>query len=83
MSTIGKLERLAVVEVPQHQDDPDPPTPDELAALRSFAAEHGRCWKAELHRQWMSALANPTLHNLRNRLGPSWLAKFRLPHHLK
>lgn len=54
-------------------------TGEELAAIRAFAARHGRCWKAELNRQWMNASASTDLHRLRNRLGPSWLANFRLP----
>lgn len=53
-------------------------TTEEIAAIRAFAAEHGRYWKAELRRQWMNASAAPILHRLRNRLGPSWLVKFRL-----
>ncbi|MBM3606623.1 MAG: hypothetical protein FJX25_18515 [Alphaproteobacteria bacterium] len=53
-------------------------TAEERKALRTFATEHGRCWKAELRTQWMNATASPILHRLRNRLGPSWLARFRL-----
>lgn len=54
-------------------------TAEELDAIRAFAARHGRYWKAELRNQWMKASARPILHNLRNRLGPSWLVSFRLP----
>ena len=53
-------------------------TVEEREALRAFAAEQGRCWKAELRKQWMNASASPLLHGLRNRLGPSWLVRFRL-----
>lgn len=53
-------------------------TAEEWTALRAFATEHGRCWKAELRKQWMNASAIPVLHGLRNRLGPSWLDRFRL-----
>lgn len=57
---------------------PAEPSPAEVAALRAFANAHGRYWKAELRRQWMNASASPTLHHLRNRLGPAWLCGYRL-----
>jgi hypothetical protein len=62
-------------------------TSDELAALRAFAAEHGRYWKAHLADvYWYHARVwrEPTgchgyhLHGLRNRLGPQWLKTFKL-----
>lgn len=68
--TIGDLKRSAGI---------DRLTADELAALHDFAAAHGRYWKAALRDQWMKASAPPALHRLRNRLGPSWLMRFRLP----
>lgn len=54
-------------------------TTEELAALQTFAAVHGRRWKAALRDQWMNASATPVLHRLRNQLGASWLKRFRLP----
>ena len=62
-------------------------TETELQALQSFAADHGDAWKDELLFCWMAedvrgSVGNPdrgvTLHRLRNRLGPRWLAKFSL-----
>lgn len=55
------------------------PTPEEMVALRTFAAAQGRCWKAALRQKWMDASAPAILHGLRNRLGPTWLDRFRLP----
>lgn len=48
------------------------------AALSDYAAQHGRYWKAALRNQWMKANADPVLHRLRNRLGPSWLIRSHL-----
>ncbi len=64
-------------------------TPDELEALRAFAAAHGRSWKRALAetywpraRLWRdddgSTAHGEALHGLRNRLGPAWLARFQL-----
>lgn len=56
--------------------------PEELAALKAFAQQHGRSWKkvlAETYwpnaRIWRDQYA---LHNLRNDLGPEWLKDFTL-----
>ena len=60
-----------------------PLSADELLALRSYADEHGRRWKAALALDWYNARAagvrGSILHGLRNRLGPSWLVNFRFP----
>ncbi len=56
-----------------------PLTAEETAALRSYAAEHGRPWKRDLRTEWMRASALPVLHRLRNTHGPSWLDGYRLP----
>lgn len=64
------------------------PDADELAALQSYAAEHGRKWKAALSLDWYNARVSGTrempnrgaiLHGLRNHpgFGPSGLDKFR------
>lgn len=53
-------------------------TPADHAALRAFAARHGRNWKARLRDQWIAASAAPELHRLRNSHGPAWLATFSL-----
>lgn len=65
-------------------------TPQEIAALQAFATDHGRRWKSILletywynARLWRDCDGNTEqgsiLHGLRNRLGPAWLAGFRLP----
>lgn len=65
------------------------PSDDELAALRSYAAEHGRKWKEALSLDWYNARPSycadmpnrgSILHGLRNHpgFGPSGLAAFRL-----
>lgn len=52
----------------------------ELAALETFARRHGRGWKSALSAQWSTASTGVAeLQALRNRLGPRWLATFRLP----
>lgn len=61
------------------------PSAEELAALRTYAAEHGRHWKEALWASWMNGgdhlrqSDGAALQRLRNRLGPSWLAQYRLP----
>ena len=53
-------------------------TPEQVAALKEFAAENGRGWKRKLQEKWMKASAPPELHALRNSHGPSWLGKVKL-----
>jgi hypothetical protein len=62
-------------------------TSEEKQALRVFAAENGRSWKAKLSMvYWYNARIYrdrsgkqwPQLHSLRNEFGPSWLAKYKL-----
>ena len=60
------------------------PTPEQLAALEAFAARHGRTWKDKLATMWWTGRDTNEpdghlLRQVRNRLGPSWLVKFRLP----
>lgn len=55
------------------------PTPEQLAALEVYAAEHGRTWKAQLNDDWMNGRASGPLQQVRNQFGPSWLIRFRLP----
>lgn len=55
-----------------------PITPEELAALKAYAAKHGDSWKNFLNADWMRARAEPELHRLRNTHGPRWLATFKL-----
>ncbi len=58
-------------------------TPEQLSALREFAARHqGQDWKTKLSRAWM--LGNTQgeleeLYPLRNSHGPQWLAGFSFP----
>jgi hypothetical protein len=57
----------------------------ELAALASYATEHGRNWKEALRTDWMNAKVDgprgAILHGLRNStdFGPSGLVDFRFP----
>ncbi len=58
-------------------------TVEELTVLRNFARHYGRNWKAHLRWQWEHDYDTyqphaATLRSLRNRLGPSWLARFTL-----
>jgi hypothetical protein len=62
--------------------------PEELAALRLFAAENGAKWKEVLSmKYWYNARVYrakdgkeyPILHAMRNNLGPRWLADYKLP----
>lgn len=55
------------------------PTPEQLAALSAYAAEHGRTWKSQLNDDWMNGRASGPLQQVRNQFGPSWLVRFRLP----
>ena len=59
-----------------------PLSPDELTALESYAAKHGRAWKARLRDAWMSGGneegTGGVLRTLRNTHGPRWLEQFRL-----
>jgi hypothetical protein len=62
-------------------------TADELDALRSWAKQHGRCWKVPLRALWSFAVVtentstdvdrDTTVYCLRNSHGPSWLNGFR------
>lgn len=54
-------------------------TDEEMAAMRRFAARHGRTWKSELARQRMRGqLEDPTLVFLFNRIGSSGLRSLSL-----
>lgn len=60
--------------------------PEELQAIQTFAAHYGRKWKDKLaFEYWFTArifskagIEYPELQRLRNDLGPSWLAGFKL-----
>jgi hypothetical protein len=54
-------------------------TPAEYAAIREYALEHGRKWKEALRDDWMHARQPGHLQAVRNRLGPAWLVRFKLP----
>ncbi|MGX9944939.1 hypothetical protein ACTG4Q_20975 [Bradyrhizobium denitrificans] len=57
-------------------------TPEDIEALKAYAAEKGRSWKQHLAQDWMLGRAvgdrGVILYRLRNRLGPSWLVNYRL-----
>jgi hypothetical protein len=59
-------------------------TNEEEAALHAWAAEQGRTWKAALRDAWDTGNYGGSEHDaelqrIRNKLGPSWLVKYRLP----
>lgn len=59
------------------------PTSEQLAAVKAFAARHGRYWKRALNNAWFngSDAREPDgalLRQVRNQFGPSWLAKVKL-----
>lgn len=54
----------------------------ELKALWRWKRQHGKFWRTELGAFWEKERAHSdgaTLQQLRNRLGPTWLATFKLP----
>lgn len=60
------------------------PTPDQLQRLIRYAERHGPDWRSKLVHDWWTGrdAAQPDGHLLRqvrNQLGPTWLAKFQLP----
>lgn len=60
------------------------PTPDQLQRLVRYAERHGRDWKSHLTLDWSTGkdVSQPDGHLLRqvrNQMGPAWLAKFQLP----
>ncbi len=60
----------------------NPVTADEIAALRAYAAKHGRTWKATLLGVWAGQAPYDDagiLRRIRNSRGPSWLVSYRLP----
>lgn len=61
----------------------DKPTPEQLARLQQYAAEHGRYWKRDLNDAWQNGADareqdGHLLRQVRNQLGPQWLQSFRL-----
>ena len=62
----------------------NPPTTEQLAEIRRYAAWAGRTWKSKLRAAWYNA-AEPGypgeycyLQQLRNEQGPSWLNRYKL-----
>ena len=62
------------------------PTAEHLAALERFRVQHGRRWKSWLRASWSSGVYpiyardngdDALLQQVRNALGPSWLAKYQ------
>jgi hypothetical protein len=59
--------------------------PEELEAVKLFAADYGKKWKEELaFKYWYNARIYrnggkeyPVLHAMRNNLGPKWLAGYK------
>ena len=62
------------------------PTENQLNALLEFANRSGKHWKKDLRECWQAARypyhlstdCSAYLQQVRNQLGPSWLAKFQL-----
>lgn len=52
-------------------------TPEQLAALREYAAQHGRYWKNKLRSDWALGRDTQLLRQIRNQFGPTWLTKFK------
>jgi hypothetical protein len=50
----------------------------ERDALHAYARRHGRTWKSSLRDDWMRGRAEGPLQRIRNRLGPRWLAAYRV-----
>lgn len=64
-----------------HATLPDEPSTSQLQALERFATKHGREWKAVLSAAWTSGRDESMpdgalLRQVRNQLGPEWLASF-------
>ena len=59
------------------------PNATQLQALKTFAAENGRSWKAALREAWLTGnypagSDSASLQQVRNTFGPSWLVKFSI-----
>jgi hypothetical protein len=54
------------------------PTLAQIDALLDFAYCHGRCWRSDLHAQWLYGTAVGELQQLRNSFGPTWLSRVSL-----
>lgn len=60
-------------------------TPEQAAALVTFAEREGPQWKTKLHMNWMMAAypddpkTGHLLQQVRNQLGPEWLERVTLP----
>lgn len=52
-------------------------TPEQRATLLAFSLQHGRYWKSELQRLWMSGKDVGHLRQIRNDFGPQWLKNFQ------
>ena len=56
---------------------------EQTAALVRYTNQHGRCWKSALNNAWSTGIYScgdncSALQNVRNNLGPSWLARLNL-----
>ncbi len=58
-------------------------SPAQKEAVARFAKRHGRNWKSALRRRWLSDARvdgdDALLRQVRNDLGPAWLAKAKAP----
>jgi hypothetical protein len=59
------------------------PNPEQLQALRAFAASNGRTWKAKLNAAWCNGTDTSNtngalLRQIRNAFGPQWLITFNI-----
>jgi hypothetical protein len=63
--------------------DAGSPNPEQEAAIRQYAKDHGKTWKKNLSDDWMVAGSRwdgpyYLLQQVRNTLGPAWLWSFKL-----
>ena len=59
-------------------EDNEELTPEQLTAIKAYAAANGARWKTKLHSDWLYGTDTPLLRQIRNRLGPEWLMHFKL-----
>lgn len=80
---LSTLRTIIREELARLQEAGGQPTPEQMAALKDYAAWAGPDWKNQLQTDWMRAGSRwpgewAYLQQLRNQLGPSWLATFEL-----
>jgi hypothetical protein len=54
-------------------------TPDQIAALKSYARAHGLKWRSELIADWYAGNTSGQLQGLHEAYGVSWILRYKLP----